>query len=108
MEVAAARASVLEAELALQTFNRKLEIRQRLLKKEIESGEAELRVLEAETDQRLKALAPKIEVARKEVQDLQMRVEVGTAAPRPRSGQAPASGTADRPGEGRARSRPDS
>jgi hypothetical protein len=81
MEVAAARASVLEAELALQILSRKLEIRQRFLKKEIDAAEAELRVLEAETELRLKSFAPRIELGRKEVQDFQVKVEVGTMSP---------------------------
>jgi outer membrane protein TolC len=78
-DVASAQARVVEVEAAIDTFRRKLDIRQRFLAGSVDAVEAELRVLEAEAEQRTTSLRPKIDLARKEIQRITGRVDVGTA-----------------------------
>jgi outer membrane protein TolC len=42
---------------------------------------ADLRVLEVETEQRRTSLARRIDFSRRQMQDIRLRVEIGTAAP---------------------------
>jgi outer membrane protein TolC len=72
---------MLDVETALETVQRKIAIREQFLGGLITAVEADLRGLEAEAEQRIKALSPKIELARREVARLEQRVEVGLSAP---------------------------
>jgi len=60
---------------ALETVRTKIEIRQKFLSGALDAVETELRVLEAEAVQLKKVLTPKVELARKETQDIVTRVE---------------------------------
>jgi hypothetical protein len=79
VEVAATRIAELEA--ALAAFARKLTIRQTFLKGGLPAQVAELQGLEAENETRRAILTRRIETQRRRVQDLQGRVEIGTANP---------------------------
>jgi hypothetical protein len=79
LEVGVVRARALEVEVALDTLRRKIDIRQKLLGGTVDAIETELRVLESEAEQRKKVLGPKLELARKEVDRIAVRVQVGTA-----------------------------
>jgi len=74
-----ARAKVVELQAAVVGFERKIEIRQRFLKGEIDSVQADLRVLEGEAEQRRSTLAPKVDLARRQVDQTARRVKVGVA-----------------------------
>jgi len=78
-DVEAARIRALEVEVVLETLRKKIEIRQKWLSGLISTVEVELRVLEAEAEHRRKTLAPKLELARKEIERVTARVQVGTA-----------------------------
>lgn len=80
-EVGAAETRTIELESAVEVFRRKLGIRQTFLKGGLTAAVADLRGLEAETDLRRTALARRIDFARRQVRDLQARIEVGTANP---------------------------
>jgi len=80
LDVEIARMRVLEMEVALEGFRRKLDIRQKMLSGAIDAVETELRVLEAEAEQRRRTLQPKVEMGRKEIERIKARVEVGIAA----------------------------
>jgi hypothetical protein len=75
------RSRVLEVETSLETVQRKIRIREQFLTGLISGVEADLRGLEAEAEQRITALGPKLELARQDVARLERRVEVGLAAP---------------------------
>ncbi len=79
VDVAATRIAELEA--AIEAFERKLTIRQTYLKGGLPARVAELQGLEAENQVRRAALTRRIESARRRVQDLQARIEVGTVNP---------------------------
>ena len=79
-DVEIARMRVLEMEVALDGFRKKLDIRQKMLSGAVDAVETELRVLEAEADQRRRILQPKLEMARREVDRIKSRVEVGIAS----------------------------
>ena len=74
------RSQMLDIETALETVRRKIAIRERFLGGLITAVEADLRGLEAEAEQRIKALGPKVELARQEVARLEQRVQVGLSA----------------------------
>lgn len=76
----ATRSRVLDIETALETVQRKTRIREQFLAGLISAVEADLRGLEAEAEQRIKALGPKLELARQDVARLERRVEVGLSA----------------------------
>ena len=78
-DIEVSRVRSIEVELALEAFRRKLEIRQKFLTGGVDAVETELRVLESEAEQRKKTLAPKVELARKEMERVSARVQVGTA-----------------------------
>lgn len=80
-EVEAAATRLIELESAVQVFQRKLDIRQRFLKGGLTAAAADLHGLEVETDLRRTALGRRIDFARRQVQDLKSRIEVGTANP---------------------------
>ena len=81
MEVEAAETRVIELEAAVEVFERKIGIRQTFLKGGLPAAVAELRGLEAEADLRRTALARRIDFARRQVEDLKARINVGTANP---------------------------
>ena len=75
-----ARSRVSEVDAGVEAFRKKLEIRRQFLAHKIDAASAELRVLEAEAEQRERALAPKIELARKESQSTDARARIGAAS----------------------------
>jgi Outer membrane efflux protein len=72
---------IVELEAAVKSIERKIAIRQAFLMGGMPAAVADLRGLEAETDQRRSALARRLELARKHVTDLRSRHDVGTANP---------------------------
>jgi len=78
LEVSASR--VLDAEVALETVQEKIRIRERFLAGLLDAVEADLRGLEAEAAQRIKTLGPKVELARQEVGRLEQRRQLGLSA----------------------------
>jgi hypothetical protein len=80
-EVATAQLQVTETLSAMQLLDQKIGFRQAFLKGEMSAAVAELRVLAAETELRRSALAQRVEVERRIVQDLRTRREIGTAGP---------------------------
>jgi hypothetical protein len=80
LEVEEASSRLAEVDAGVQTFRKKLEIRQQFLARKIDAATAELRVLEVEAEQREKALAPKIALARKESQSTDTKVRIGAAS----------------------------
>ena len=74
-------ARVAEAESAVGTFQRKLEIRQTFLKNGVTAVVADLRGLQAEAEGRRLALGRQIDAARGHVQALKAKVNVGTVDP---------------------------
>lgn len=81
MDVESARTRVIELEMATEAFERKLVMRQAFLKGAVPAAVAELRVLEAETELRRKALVRRADLARRQLQDVKERTDVGTADP---------------------------
>jgi hypothetical protein len=80
-EVDAASTRQIELESAIQLARQQIAIRQTFLGGGITAALAELRVLEAEVEQRHAMLARRIDVSRRRVEDLTARIEIGTAAP---------------------------
>ena len=78
-DVAAARSRVFALEAAVQGYRRKLDIRQKFVKGEIDAVETELRVQESDAEQRRRTLAPQIDAARKAAEDAAKRFDVGVA-----------------------------
>jgi outer membrane protein TolC len=74
------RSRVLDVETALETVQRKTRIREQFLAGLISGVEADLRGLEAEAEQRVRTLGPKVELARQDVARLEQRFELGLAA----------------------------
>jgi outer membrane protein TolC len=66
-----------ELEATITGYQRKLDIRQRFLNKNMDAGLADLRVLEVDADQRVALLTGNIELSRQEVDRIQARVAVG-------------------------------
>lgn len=81
MEVESARTRVIELEMATEAFERKIAIRQTFLKGAMPAAAAELRGLEAETELRRMALSRRADLARRQLQYVKERTEVGTADP---------------------------
>jgi outer membrane protein TolC len=81
VDVEAAGTRQIELESTIQLIQEKIGIRQAFLKGLISAAGADLRVLEAETEQRRTALARRIEFARRQMDDLRIRVEIGTTSP---------------------------
>jgi hypothetical protein len=79
MDVYASRARILEMEAALEGIRKKMNIRQRFLKREMDAAMADLRVLEVEAVQRRQTLEPRLDLARQVVKDVSSKVETGTA-----------------------------
>jgi hypothetical protein len=81
MDIEAADTRVIELNAAVEGFERKIGIRQTFLKGGLPAAVAELRGLEAEAELKRTTLARRIEFARKQREDLQSRIDVGTANP---------------------------
>jgi outer membrane protein TolC len=79
MELHASRARIRELEVALEGMQKKINIRQRFLKREIDAAMADLRVLEAEAVQRRQTLEPRLDLARQVVKDVSGKFETGSA-----------------------------
>ena len=77
--VEVARVRMLEVQAAFETFERKLEIRQKFLKGVADAVETDLRVLEADAEQLKKTLTPKLALARKEGDLVATKVSAGLA-----------------------------
>ena len=77
IELGASRTQIVEIEAAIESFQKKLEIRQLFLSRKVDSPEAELRVLEAEAEQRQQTLTPKVKLAREELEAVKRRVQAG-------------------------------
>jgi len=77
--VAVAQTQLTDVEVALETLQRKLALRQRFLKGEIDAVQTDLRVLEAEAEHRVKALKPKIVLTQLQVDQAAKRMNVGAA-----------------------------
>ena len=78
-DMAEAEARVLELEAAVASIQRKLAIRRQFVTGQITAPQADLRVIESEAEQRVKALEPRIALARKHVADAERRFQVGVA-----------------------------
>jgi hypothetical protein len=81
MDVEAASARQIELESAIELAKQKMRIRALLLKGLLTPALADLRVLEAETEQRRAALGRRIDFARQQMNDIRTRAEIGTANP---------------------------
>lgn len=81
MDVEAVETRVIELHAAVEAFERKIGIRQAFLKGGLLAAVAELRGLEAEAELRRTALVRRIEFARRQLEDLKARINVGTANP---------------------------
>jgi outer membrane protein TolC len=74
---AVAQASLVEVQVRMETLQQKLSLRQKFVKAEMDAVQTELRVLEAEAEGRIKALKPKIELARQQVDQTEKLVKLG-------------------------------
>ena len=79
IEVDAARTQLMEIEATIVAWRRKLDVRQQFLKKSLDAPLAELRVLEAEAEQRGQALIPRIALAKSQVERISVNQKSGTA-----------------------------
>lgn len=72
---------IVELEAAVNAIERKIAIRQSYLKGGMKAATADLRGLEAETDQRRSALGHRVELSRRQIATLRSKMEVGTSDP---------------------------
>jgi outer membrane protein TolC len=79
IEIGVSRSRIVEVEAAIESFRKKMEIRQSFLDRRIDGPEVELRVLEVEAEQRQKTLISKVELAREELEGARKRVQAGIA-----------------------------
>jgi outer membrane protein TolC len=79
LDAQASRVRIVELEAAVETIQRRIEIRQRFIAHAIDATQAGLRVLEAEAQQTLRALQAKIEFARASADMVAKKVNVGAA-----------------------------
>jgi outer membrane protein TolC len=77
IEIEAARTQIVEIEAAIESFRKKLEVRQLFLSRKIDGPDAELHALVAEAEQRQQALTPKVKLAREELEAAKKRVQAG-------------------------------
>lgn len=80
-ESEASRVRAIELETGVNIFQRKIDIRQRFLKGEYDGTMAELRLLEATTELRRKALVPKLDLAEHTAARMDERFRAGTVNP---------------------------
>ena len=71
------RTRITELTLTMNAFQRKLEIRRQFLAGKMDRTETELRVLEAEADQQVNTLQPRLNLAQQEATQLAARFETG-------------------------------
>ena len=76
-DVAEIEARVSELQAALTGIRRRLEIRSLFVGGKVNAAQAELRALESDAEQRLKAVEPRIGVARTHVADMERKFQVG-------------------------------
>lgn len=81
IEIGVSRSRIVEVEASIESFRKKMEIRQSFLDRRIDGPEVELRVLEVEAEQRRKMLIPKVELAREELEGTRIRVQAGLEQP---------------------------
>jgi outer membrane protein TolC len=79
IDLEVSRLRIVEVEAAIESFRKKMDIRQSFLDRRIDGPEVELRVLEVEAEQRQKTLIPKVELAREELDATRKRVQAGIA-----------------------------
>jgi hypothetical protein len=79
IDIGVSRLRIVEVEAAIESFRKKMDIRQSFLDRRIDGPEVELRVLEVEAEQRQKTLIPKVELAREELEGARKRVQAGIA-----------------------------
>ncbi len=79
IDVDVSQTRIIEIEAAIEAFQRKIDIRQRFLRREMDAALADLRVLEGEAEQRRTTLAPRLDLARKQLKNIAARVEIGAA-----------------------------
>jgi outer membrane protein TolC len=79
IDVEASKTRAIELEAALKGIAAKLDIRQQFLKRQIDAPMADLRVLEAEAEQRRQTLQPRMELAQRASREVARRVQIGTA-----------------------------
>jgi outer membrane protein TolC len=79
IDVETSKTRVIELEAAHRGMGTKLDIRQQFLKRQIDAPMADLRVLEAEAEQRRQTLLPRMELAQRMSKDVAQRVQTGTA-----------------------------
>ena len=77
-DVEKAGARLIEMESAVQLIQQKIAIRQAFLKRTLTAAVADLRVMEVEAEQRRMILSRRIEFSRRQLEDLKLRVEIGT------------------------------
>ena len=80
-DVGTAQARVVELDAALMALRQKIDVRRRFVAGTFTAAQADLRVLEVEAEQRVRALGPKLDLARQLLTQLQRRVEIGTSSP---------------------------
>jgi hypothetical protein len=80
-EVDAIATRVIELESAVETFHRKLELRQAFLKGGVPPAIADLQGLKAETEIRRQTLLHRIDASRRRVQEIKGKIQIGTANP---------------------------
>jgi len=79
MDLTAARSHLLESKAGRENLRKKLELRKRFLKGEIDAVETVLRAQESEGEQRRQLAVAQIDLAQKEMENATVRVNVGTA-----------------------------
>jgi outer membrane protein TolC len=79
MEVSGARAELTEMEASVQAFQTKLEIRRAFLENKTDAAMAELRLLESDAVKKQKMIAPKVELARAQLERANRNVQLGLA-----------------------------
>ena len=73
------RARMVELTTSIATFQRKVDIRRQFLAGKMDKVETELRVLEAEAEQQVNTLQPRLKLAQQETSQVAARMEVGAA-----------------------------
>jgi len=81
IDVEKAGARLIEMESAQQLLQQKLAIRQAFLKRTLTAAVADLRVMEVEAEQRRTILSRRIEFSRRQLQDLEVRTQIGIVLP---------------------------
>ncbi len=79
IELEVSRTRIAELTMAIDTLQRKLDIRRQFLAGKMDKIETELRVLEAEADQQVNTIQPKLNLAQQQTSQLAARMAVGAA-----------------------------